>query len=219
MIKKLFLDTETTGVEIQDGFIIEIGFVVDYDNTYEEHILNCKPFDPDYKLTGEAVEKHGLTREIINEFPSSERSYKTLVDILDKHVNRYDKTDKFVVYGYGAEFDVQFLRKFFLENNDKYFGSFFWHPWVDIMTLAMYHLVDQRHRLENFRLSTVAEYLGVSVDNEKLHGALYDAQLCRQVFMKVISKKIKRKPKEDIITERMQRAYNRSQRMDDDIPF
>lgn len=218
MIKKLFLDTETTGVEVQDNAIIEIGLVVNYDNTYEEYLLNCRPFDLDYKLSKESEEKYGFTREIIDKFPSSEQTYKTLIDILDIYVDRYNKMDKFVVYGYGAEFDVQFLRKFFLENDDKYFGAWFWHPWVDIMSLAMHNLADQRHRLENFRLTTVAEYLGVSVDNEKLHGALYDAQLCRQVYMKISGKEVERRPKKDIFTERIRRAYDRSQEKDD-IPF
>ena len=125
MIKKLFLDTENTTAEIGDGHIIEIGGIIEYGKTYKEFVLNAQPADFEYVLKEEATDKHGFSREDIDKFPTCQQAYSSLIEILEKHVDRYDKTDKFVMYGYGAEFDNQFLRKFFLENNDNFFGSWF----------------------------------------------------------------------------------------------
>ena len=212
MIKKLFLDTETTGVEIEESHVIEIGMIIEYGNIYKEHILNCAPSDPDYSLTEIAEEKHGYSREDIDKFPSSIETYNSLIKILGGHVNKFDRTDKFVVYGYGAEFDVQMMRKFFLCNGDNFFGSHFWHPWVDIMTLAMNYLADQRHRLENFKLGTVAEYLGIETDNKKLHGALYDAWLCKEILRKINGEEKVEHSVEDVRKSKLERAFRRHQK-------
>lgn len=218
MIKRFFLDTETTGVEIQDSYIIEIGGIIEYGNVYEEFALNSRPIEPDYELSTEAAIVHGLTREDIDKFPSCQESHTSLIDILEKHIDRYNKTDKFFCYGYGAEFDMKHLRKFFQENDDQYFGSWFWHPWIDVMSLVMHSLTEERHRLENFKLSTVARYLGIEVDEERLHGTLYDNYLCREIFMKVSKNEVAKKTVEDVKQERMRRAFKRHQR-NEDIPF
>ena len=218
MIKKLFLDTETTTAEIGDGHIIEIGGIIEYGKTYKEFVLNAQPADFEYVLKEEATDKHGFSREDIDKFPTCQQAYGSLIEILEKHVDRYDKTDKFVMYGYGAEFDNQFLRKFFLENNDNFFGSWFWHPWVDVMSLAMNSLAEERHRIENFQLSTVAEYLGIEVEKEKLHGTRYDNYLCMEVFEKVDKGGMKEKTKGDIVSQKLGRAFKRSQRHEE-VPF
>lgn len=81
-----------------------------------------------------------------------------------------------------AAFDNQFLRGFFLQNNDKFFGSWFWANSMDVMVLATVYLANKRTEMENFKLSTVAETLGVQVDGDSLHNAMYDIELTKAVF-------------------------------------
>ena len=103
--------------------------------------------------------------------------------MLDKYVDRFNKKDKFFLVGYNnASFDNQFLRKFFEDNGDKYFGSWFWSNSIDVMVLASAYLATRRPDMENFKLSTVAKTLGVNVDDELLHNALYDIRLTKAVF-------------------------------------
>ena len=98
-------------------------------------------------------------------------------------MDKFNKKDKFFLVGYNnAAFDNQFLRGFFLQNADKYFGSWFWANTLDVMVLATDYLMDIRPDMENFKLSTVAETLGVQVDGDSLHNALYDIELTKAVF-------------------------------------
>lgn len=97
--------------------------------------------------------------------------------------SKYNKKDKFFLVGYNnAAFDNQFLRGFFLQNSDNYFGSWFWSNTIDVMVLASAYLATRRPDMENFKLSTVAKTLGVDVESESLHNALYDINLTKAVF-------------------------------------
>lgn len=71
---------------------------------------------------------------------------------------------------------------FFLQNGDNYFGSWFWSNSVDVMVLASQYLLAERPLMPNFKLSTVAAQLGVSVSEDKLHDALYDVDLTRDAY-------------------------------------
>lgn len=60
-------------------------------------------------------------------YPPMGEIYKQFVDLLSKYVDRYNKKDKFFLAGYNiASFDNSFLRAWFIQNGDKYFGSWFW---------------------------------------------------------------------------------------------
>ena len=97
--------------------------------------------------------------------------------------DKYNSKDKFFLVGYNnAAFDNQFLRGFFLQNNDKFFGSWFWANSMDVMVLATVYLANKRTEMENFKLSTVAATLGVQVDGDSLHNAMYDIELTKAVF-------------------------------------
>ena len=46
-------------------------------------------------------------------------------------------------------------------------------------------LRNKRSELENFKQSTVAKYLGIEIDESKLHDAEYDIKVCIQIFNKL----------------------------------
>lgn len=112
--------------------------------------------------------------------------YNQLVTMLSKYVDKYDKNDKFFLCGYNnAAFDNQFLRGFFLQNGDNYFGSWFWANTLDVMVLATLALADRRAQMENFKLSTVASAMGVEVNAGEPHNAMYDIYLTKAIFDKI----------------------------------
>lgn len=93
-------------------------------------------------------------------------------------VDKFKRNDKFYLAGYNnAPFDNQFLRAWFVQNNDKFFGSWFWSNSIDVMVMATQYLIDKRPEMENFKLSTVAKYCGIDVEADSLHDALYDITL------------------------------------------
>ena len=50
------------------------------------------------------------------------------------------------------------------------------------MQMAMIRLWPERHKLDNFRLATVARHLDIEFDENSLHNALADVLLARKVF-------------------------------------
>lgn len=151
----------------------------------EEFNFHVKP-NPACVIEDEALDVSGVTLEQINAYPDMNVVYNQIKTMLSKYVNRYNKYDKFFLVGYNnAPFDNQFFRAFFVQNNDNYFGSYFWSSAIDVMVLAANHLKSTRHTMEDFKLKTVANTLGVTVDESKLYDALYDIYLTRAIYRKI----------------------------------
>jgi len=142
--------------------------------------LRCKPFPADVVDAG-ALEVNGITPAEIESYPEPKVVYHKLNEILVAWVDRYDKHDKFQFVGYNATFDDRFLREFWRKNGDKYHGSWFWWPPIDVAVLAANHLGDRRSELVNFKLTTLASYLGVSADGEA-HDASWDIEVTRRIY-------------------------------------
>jgi len=106
--------------------------------------------------------------------------------MLGKYIKKFDKTDKFFLLGYNnASFDDQFLRGFFLQNQDDYFGSWFWADPLDVRILAARQFGPIRHTMPNFQLKTVARQIGIEVDESRLHDAVYDVELTYAIYTKL----------------------------------
>ena len=181
MIKKLFADLETSGLDPQLNAVLEIGLIIEYRDVYKELNFFCQPF-PNDLVDSEALDVNKLTEEKIRSFSTPRKVYDDLTAELSMHVDKYNPKDKFVLLGYNVGFDAQFLRSFWTKNQDKYFGSWFWYPPLDVMALAMRFLKERRHFMKDFKLLTVAEELGLEINPEQAHGALYDACLTRDLY-------------------------------------
>lgn len=184
MLKQLFIDTETTGVNTNTCGVYQIGGIIKVGKREEEFEFNCDIFEEN-EIDPKAFETNKMTVETISEYPSPDIVFEQFTSLLEKYVDKYDKNDKFIVIGYGSEFDQQVLRNWFYRLGDDYFGSWFWHPWVCVMNLAQYVLQEERNMLTNFKQSAVAEYLRIRVSEDKLHTALYDAQLAKKIYEKL----------------------------------
>jgi DNA polymerase-3 subunit epsilon len=131
----------------------------------------------------EMYENRGITMDEILSYPNPKEVFKNFQDLLCKYVNKYDKKDKFLLYGYNNRgFDDDFLRNFFIRMNDPYFGSFFHQNTIDVMVLASEYLHTVRPNMPNFKLSTVAEVLQFKVRHDLLHDAEYDIKLTRLAY-------------------------------------
>lgn len=186
MVNKLiFLDTETTGGHHDNCGVWQIGGIIECGKRSEEFLFECDIFEQD-KFDPAVTEVTGITLEKLSKMADPGETYDKFVAMLDKYVDKFDKQDKFIAVAYAAEFDQTVLRDWFVKNDDDYFGSWFWHPWLDVMNMAAVELRQERSELKNFKLGTVAQYLGIKVDGAKQHDALYDAQLAREIYYKII---------------------------------
>lgn len=182
-MKVLFFDLETTGTLVSRHGIHQISGMVVIDGEIREKFnLRVRP-NPKAEIAQEALDIAGVTKEKIMEYPPMEEIYRKFVDMLSKYVDKYDRQDKFFLAGYNnASFDNQFLRAWFVQNGDKYFGSWFWSNSIDVMVLATPYLAAKRAEMENFKQGTVAKFLGINVDPNRLHDALYDIEICKAIY-------------------------------------
>ena len=182
-MKLLFFDLETTGTNPGRNGIHQISGQIVIDGKHvQDFDFHVRP-NPKAVIEDAALNVGGVTREQVLAYPPMGQVYKEFVAMLDKYVDKYNKKDKFFLVGYNnAAFDNQFLRGFFLQNGDNYFGSYFWSNSIDVMVIASAYIADRRADMENFKLSTVAKFLGVSVSDDSLHNALYDIELTRAVY-------------------------------------
>lgn len=193
MSKLFFYDLETTGTNPGRHGIHQIsGEIVIDGKSVETFDFKVQP-NPKAQIEDAALAVGGVTREQIMAYPPMGQVYTQLVTMLAKYVNKYDKTDKFHLVGYNNRgFDDNFFRGFFLQNGDNYFGSWFWADSIDVLVLASTFLADRRAELPNFKLATVADFLGIDTTAGKLHDASFDIYVTKAVFDFIMSKFISR---------------------------
>lgn len=182
-MKLLFFDLETTGTLVNKHGIHQISGKVVIDGEVKETFDYHVQPNPKAIIEPAALEVAGVTEAQIKAYPPMSVIYNEFVGMLSKYVDRYNRKDKFYLVGYNiSAFDNPFFRAWFIQNGDKFFGSWFWANVIDVMVLATPYLADQRADMENFKQGTVAKTLGIDVDDSKLHDALYDIDVCGLIY-------------------------------------
>ena len=182
-MKYVYFDLETTGVMHWKNGIHQMSGAIEVDDVVlDEFNFKVAP-NPKAIIDKGALDVGGVTEEQIKEYAPMSIVYKDFTALLAKHVDKFNKTDKFFLVGYNnASFDNQFLRAWFVQNNDNYFGSWFWSNSIDVMVLASEYLKEVRHTMVDFKLKTVAKQLGIEIDEKKLHDAKYDIHLTSSIY-------------------------------------
>lgn len=187
-IKKCFIDTETTGLDPLKHGLVQVAGVIEIEGKIvEEFDFMMRP-PADKLFDVRALEVMGKDMAVIDGYKPSKENFKMFKNILNQYVDPYDKKDKLFFLAYNAPFDTAFIRQWFLDNGDKYYGSMFWVPSIDIMSLAGQWMIEFRHELPNFQLGTVCDYYKLQPKG-KLHDAMADIDLTRQLYYHLTSKK------------------------------
>lgn len=182
-MKLFFFDLETTGLNPSKNGIHQIAGEIVIDGISKEIFdFKVQP-NPKCIIEQEALDVAGVTKEQILAYPPMIEVYVKFTKVLAQYVDKFNKIDKFFLVGYNnASFDNQFLRAFFLQNGDNYFGSWFWSNSIDVMVLASQYLIEQRNQMENFKLATIAKELGINTEEGKLHNATFDIKLTKAIY-------------------------------------
>lgn len=190
-MKLLFGDLETSGVDVGKHGILQLAAILEIDGEEVERFeTRMKPF-PDQVIEPKALETNGITMEEIEKYAPPEAGHRAFVEWLGRHVDRYNRYDKMFLVAYNAGFDDSFMRAWFKRCGDNYYGSFFCWPPIDVAVLAAQRLLSARMSLPDFKLGTVAQYLGIDLNDfpgtvvARLHDAMFDADLARGVYKKV----------------------------------
>lgn len=188
-MKLLLFDLETTGTDAVKHGIHQIsGKIIINGSVLKTFDFKVRPKDG-AEYDPKALEVGNVTREQLEAYPSMREVFSEVLAMLDRYVSKYDKSDKFFLLGYNnAHFDNHFFRQWFTDNGCKYFGSYFWSNSFDCMVLATPFLCERRASMQDFKQSTVAAALGITIDQAKLHDASYDIELCQAIYDKVCGK-------------------------------
>ena len=189
-LKIIYIDTETGGPDPNNCGLLQLSFAIEINwQVVAKFNQYIRPYPNDPPISQEATDKHGITNEIIGSKPDvflePSKVFTMVKEELSKYVDPFNKQDKFFMIGYNVlTFDDPVLRRFFKNNNDKYYGSWFWWPPTDMMAICADSMMNRRANIPNFQLETVAKQMGVTVDPSKLHNAMYDVQLTRELFIR-----------------------------------
>lgn len=189
MTKKIFwFDVETTGLDSEQQDIIQLAFLIEIDGeVVEGRDMLMQPFSYD-TISQEALDVHGRTIEEIKTYPNPRKTYADLITILEKYIDRYNPSDKFHPAGYNSRFDMDFLRQFFIKNDDKYYGSWFNYKAID--PLPLLHILDGLGyvSLDNYKLETVCNHYDIK---HEAHDALSDISATKDLAKLICSKYLK----------------------------
>ena len=208
-MKFLFYDLETTGFGFDKCAIIQLGgIMVDVDEKF-----NMKPLDginlkmcPAYgkMIDKRSLEINGYTIEELSTYQTQEEGFNKFLKFLDKYVNRFNKVEKIKLVGFNSlHFDQDFLRQWFIENGNKFFGAYFWSDSIDVISEASRYLTNYRPAMLNFKLASVAKAMDIETSENELHDGLYDVKITYKIFNKIIKSENFIKPFDEQLAEKM----------------
>jgi DNA polymerase-3 subunit epsilon len=166
-MRQIILDTETTGLAVQDGHrIVEIGCLEIVNRRITGRNLHLY-VNPERAIDAGAMAVHGITDERVQAEPR-------FAEIADQVLAFVSGAEVLI---HNAAFDEAFLDAE-LARCDR--GRFRDHVGRIVDTLKM---ARERHSGKRNSLDTLCERYGVSNAHRKLHGALLDAELLADVFL------------------------------------
>jgi len=170
-MREIILDTETTGLSIQDGHrVVEIAAC-----EMRDYVLTGETFhvfiNPQREIDINASKIHGLKIEDLEEKPKFSQ-------ICDDFI-AFIKDSRLVIHN--ADFDVSFLNNEFEICGSSYRIK---KNYLDTMKLARKKLPGSLVNLD-----ALCRRYGVSLDKREFHGALVDTHLLAEVYIELIGGK------------------------------
>ena len=167
-MRELVLDTETTGLDYENGDrIVEIGIV-----ELENHIQTGNNFhyylNPERDSDPKAQQIHGLTREFLSDKPK-------FSEIADEFI-KFLSDSKIIIHN--AAFDMGFINAELKKCNIIEIDN---SLVIDTLMLAKKKFVGQTASLD-----ALCRRFNIDISNREIHGALKDAKLLSLVYLELI---------------------------------
>jgi len=167
-VRQIVLDTETTGLEARDHYIIEIGCVELVNrrltgNNYHQYIRPKREVDPG------AIEVHGITNEFLADKPPFE-------EVMADFLAYLQGADELVIHN--APFDVGFINKELERSNGPYLNLRDHFGVLDTLVMAR-----QMHPGQKNNLDALCKRYDINNEHRELHGALLDAEILADVYL------------------------------------
>ncbi len=181
-MKTIFFDCETTGVNPVNNDIIQIAGIIENEGEEIDNFnIRMQPFSWE-NVEQKALDVNKITIEQLKEFPEPNIAYQELTSIFDKHIDKFNKEDKFIVCGYNVRFDIGFLKEFFIKNNDSYLFSYLGRI-KDPMHIIDYLRTLNKIDVKSSKLSDVCDYFNIDIGNA--HDAMADIVATKKIMEKL----------------------------------
>jgi DNA polymerase-3 subunit epsilon len=165
-VRRIVLDTETTGLEVTQGHrIIEIACVELFDRRPTGRNFH-RYLNPEREIDPGAIQVHGLTADFLADKPR-------FADIADELVEFLEGAELLI---HNAPFDVGFLDAEFAQIGRPGIATVC--PVTDTLAMAR-----EMHPGKRNSLDALCERYQVDNSRRSLHGALLDAQLLADVWL------------------------------------
>ena len=170
-MKEIVLDTETTGLSVENGHrIVEIGCI-----ELDDQIITSNQFhyylNPQRKVSEEAFKVHGYS----DEFLSDKKKFKEIADDFIKFIG--DK--KLVIHN--AQFDLSHLN-----NELKIIGK---KPIPKDQVIDTLDIAREKFPGSQISLDALCKRFRIDNSKRKLHTALIDCELLSKVYINLIDQK------------------------------
>lgn len=186
MNKIIFIDTETGGVNPEKAALIQLSGIIRIDKKdVEKFNFYIKPFE-NSEVTEKALEVQGRTLEELktDKYVEEKEVYKQFIKLLDKYIDKYDRTDKFIVAGYNVRFDVDILKAFFQRHGNNFLFSYLDSSMLDpLYSIRLLQVAGILPVLENNKLETWCKHFGIEL---KAHDSLEDVKATKKIIGKLI---------------------------------
>jgi len=183
--KVLYFDTETTGLEAGKHGIIQLAALMEIGGDVVES-FNMK-FQPHYgaEINPDALKVSGTDPEELKSRTSSADAYREFLKFLDRHISKFDKTDKAYPAGYNVTFDMHFLDAWFRHHGNQY-GTGSYQNWKMLDPLPLLRVWDflGTISLPDYKLQTVCNAYDIEL---QAHDALSDIIATRALLGKVMA--------------------------------
>lgn len=182
----VWIDTETGGVDPRRHALLQVAMIINTQGKETvEYSWNIRP-TMNREIDESALKVNNLSREAIAQYPSAEQVKREMESVLGKYVDKFNRSSKFVVGGYNVGFDMDFLRDFWSNQGDQYFGSWFSAYPVDVFKILCHYrylgILGMRH-LPNMQLSTMCNFFGIELSDA--HDALADIRATRALYHRI----------------------------------
>ena len=170
-MREIVLDTETTGLDADNGDrIVEIGII-----ELENHIQTGNYFhyylNPEKESDFQALKIHGLTSEFLNNKPK-------FADIVDQFID-FISDSQIIIHN--APFDVGFINSELKKCNKAMLNE---NTIIDTLLLAKKKFIGQ-----SVSLDSLCRKFNLDISHREIHGAIKDAKLLAQVYLELIGGK------------------------------
>ena len=170
-MRKLILDTETTGLDYQNDRIIELACLELVENEYTERKFH-QYYNPDGVVISEQSEEiHGLSNSFLRKFNSFDESLDDVIDFVGDA--------ELVIHN--AQFDISMINNALKRKN---------RPEIQMdRVFCTLEMAKKKFPGSKNNLNALCRRFNISLESREKHGALTDCFLLLRVFIELLGGK------------------------------